>query len=82
MVAIRLMRTGKRGQPVYRIVVQDERRKLRGAVLETLGTYDPKAPAGGVTLNLERVEAWRARGAGITPRVRALVRRARAAAAA
>lgn len=80
MVTIRLMRTGKKSRPTYRIVVQDSRRKLDGGALETLGTYDPRRGEGLLTVKLDRVSAWRAKGAGVSPTVASLLRRAAKAA--
>jgi small subunit ribosomal protein S16 len=80
MVTIRLMRTGKKSRPTYRIVAQDSRSKLNGGCLETLGTYDPRRAGGAVTVKRERVDAWRAKGATVSPTVRDLLRRAKRAA--
>jgi small subunit ribosomal protein S16 len=81
MVTIRLMRTGKKNRPHYRVVVQETRRKANGSYLEAVGTYDPldRAP---LRLDLERVRVWQAKGAEVSSTVRALIRRAKTAAAA
>lgn len=42
MLAIRMQRTGRKGLPNYRIVVQDSRRTpLSGRVVAKLGSYNP-----------------------------------------
>lgn len=41
MLRIRLSRTGKKGQPSYRIVVSDKRSKRDGRVVERVGYYNP-----------------------------------------
>lgn len=80
MVAIRLMRIGKKSQPYYRIVAQDARRKADGACLEILGTFDPRAKNGaGVSVRQDRVKLWEARGAAVSATVRALLKKAAAA---
>ena len=53
MLAIRLMRTGAKKRPSYRIVVKEKQSKRDGAFLENLGTYNPtREPA---EINLNRV---------------------------
>lgn len=41
MLRIRLSRTGKKGQPSYRIVVSDKRSKRDGRIVERVGHYNP-----------------------------------------
>jgi small subunit ribosomal protein S16 len=41
MLRIRLTRTGKKGQPSYRVVVADIRSKRDGRVVERIGHYNP-----------------------------------------
>jgi small subunit ribosomal protein S16 len=80
MVKIRLQRRGSRNRPCYRVVAIDERDKRDGRALEFLGTYDPIARPVAIHLELEKIEAWRQRGARLSDAVSALVRRARKAA--
>ncbi|MGA2667026.1 MAG: 30S ribosomal protein S16 [Patescibacteria group bacterium] len=61
MLTIRLRRTGKKGQPLYRIVVADERTSVYGNYLEMIGTYNPKTKA--VTLDNEKALKWMTHGA-------------------
>ncbi|MDH3211015.1 MAG: 30S ribosomal protein S16 [Myxococcales bacterium] len=77
MVKIRLARVGAKKRPFYRVVAIDERRPRDGRALEFLGTYDPRLQGEQVDLKTERIEAWLAQGAQLTPTVRSLVRRAR-----
>jgi small subunit ribosomal protein S16 len=81
MVKIRLLRAGATKRPFYRIVALDERRKRDGRALELLGTYDPKASPAIVGLQLEKLDAWVARGAQLSETVRSLARQAREQAA-
>jgi small subunit ribosomal protein S16 len=77
MVKIRLMRTGAKKHPHYRIVAVDARRQRDGRALEFLGSYDPMADPEKIQVKTERVEAWLAQGAQLSPTVRSLVKRAR-----
>ena len=77
MVKIRLSRTGGKNTPYFRIVVVDERRKSNGRSLELLGTYDPRTAPEKLVIKTERVTAWQALGAQLSPTVKSLMRRAR-----
>lgn len=70
MVKIRLARRGKKNAAYYHIVVVDSRKKLNGAVLATIGSYNP-ALKGAAKVKLERVQydAWLAKGAQPTETV-------------
>jgi len=75
MVKIRLRRMGARKRPFYRIVAIDSRAARDARALEFLGTYDPTTDPERVTLESERIEHWRSRGAQLSPTVRSLLRR-------
>ena len=77
MVKIRLSRVGTKKRPFYRVVAIDQRKPRDGRPLEYLGTYDPGPDPEKVELKTERLEAWLAQGAQLSPTVRALLRRAR-----
>lgn len=81
MVKIRLQRAGAKNRPFYRVVAIDERRQRNGRALEFLGTYDPAPTPPRIQIEAERIEAWRGKGAQLSPAVHSLVRRARKAAA-
>lgn len=80
MLTIRLMRTGKKSRPYFRIVAQESARKVQGAYHESLGFYDPRGAAGGLKVDFEKVKSWEAKGASISPTVRSLLKRAKAVA--
>ncbi len=61
MLSIRLRRTGKKGQPTYRIVVADERAPIYGKYIELLGNYNPNTKA--TVLNKEKALEWMNKGA-------------------
>ena len=82
MLAIRLMRTGAKKRPSYRIVVKEKQSKRDGAFLENVGTYDPTRQPAEIKLKADRVRYWIARGAQPTDTVRQLIKQAAKAAAA
>ncbi|MBX3022507.1 MAG: 30S ribosomal protein S16 [Bdellovibrionales bacterium] len=77
MVVIRLARFGKKHSPRYRVTVADDRRCLRGKFIEVLGHYNP-TPQGAekeFTVDMEKVNAWIAKGAQPSERVKSLIRK-------
>ena len=82
MLAIRLLRTGAKKRPSYRIVVKEKQSKRDGAYLEKLGTYNPTREPAEINLNAERVRYWIERGAQPTDTVRRLIKQAAKAQAA
>jgi small subunit ribosomal protein S16 len=76
MVVIRLARGGANKRPFYHVVVADSRRAASGKFIESLGFYDPKAPAGRESLrvNVERMQHWAGKGAQLSPTVSRLVK--------
>lgn len=77
MLTIRLTRAGAKKRAFYRIIAIDSRKPRDGRPLEYLGTYDAVASPDKIQVDAERVEAWVAKGAQVSPTVRSLVRRAR-----
>ena len=82
MLAIRLMRTGAKKRPSYRIVVKEKQSKRDGAFLENLGTYNPTREPAEITLKDERVRYWIEQGAQPTDTVRQIIKQAAKAKAA
>ena len=76
MLAIRLMRTGAKKRPSYRIVVKEKQSKRDGAYLENLGTYNPTREPAEINLKSERVQYWISKGAQPTDTVRRLIKQA------
>jgi small subunit ribosomal protein S16 len=76
MLMIRLRRGGAKNNPVYRVVVSDSRKDTYGNYLEQVGFYDPNLDPPEIRLDLERVEEWRGKGAGVSETVRSLIRKA------
>jgi small subunit ribosomal protein S16 len=75
MVSIKLARTGTKHQAHYRFVVLDRKKPTNGAVIETLGYYDPMPKEPKIELNEERVSYWLGQGAQPTDSVRNLLKR-------
>lgn len=78
MVKIRLSRSGAKGRPFYHVVVADQRSKRDGRNIENIGFYNPIAAGKDkrFELDIERVNAWVAKGAQLTDKVAALVKEA------
>jgi small subunit ribosomal protein S16 len=78
MVKIRLSRGGAKGRPFYHIIVADERKARDGRNIERVGFYNPVAAGKEVRLQLdtEKVNAWVAKGAQLSDKVRWLVKEA------
>ena len=70
---IRLARYGAKKRPYYHIVITDSRNaRNSGAILETVGKYNPmldKKDEKRVVLNVEEIKAWMAKGAKPSDRV-------------
>jgi len=73
-VRLRLTRVGGRKDPVWRVVVADQRSKRDGRVIETVGHYNPQTNPSTITLDEQRVRDWLARGAQPSQAVRKLLR--------
>jgi len=73
-VRLRLTRIGGRKDPVWRVVVADQRSPRDGRVIETIGRYNPQTDPSTVTLDADRARLWLARGAQPTATVRKLLR--------
>lgn len=63
MLKIRLARTGKRGQPTYRIVVMEARSSRQGTVVDTIGSYNPALKQDAVVVDKQKYEEWVKKGA-------------------
>ena len=76
MLAIKLMRTGAKKRPSYRIVVKEKQSKRDGAYLENLGTYNPTREPAEINLKVDRVQYWIGKGAQPTDTVAQLIKQA------
>lgn len=74
MLAIRMQRTGRKGQAQFRMVVQDSRRTpSSGRVVANLGSYDPHTKVARV--DLEKAATYLSNGAQPSDRVAALLQK-------
>jgi small subunit ribosomal protein S16 len=57
------MRMGKKNQPVYRVVVMDQRAPRDGRYIEQIGRYDARQDPSLVQIDNERAVDWLSKGA-------------------
>ena len=72
-VRLRLTRIGGRKNPIWRVVVADQRAKRDGRVIETVGHYNAQTNPSTIVLDEERVRDWLSRGAQPSDSVRKLL---------
>jgi small subunit ribosomal protein S16 len=75
MVRIRLRRTGKKGQPSYRVVVADKESPRDGRFIEILGHYNPRTEPITVQIDADRALYWLSQGAQPSDAVARLLRK-------
>jgi len=73
MLRIRLSRTGKKGQPSYRIVVTEITAKRDGRIVERIGNYDPLTEPSTYTIKEDRALHFLSNGAQPTDAVARLL---------
>ncbi len=74
MLKIKLQPTGKKHQRSYRIVVAEDKSKLSGKVLDSIGTYNPHETENKIIVNKESYETWQKKGAQPTETLRKLIK--------
>ncbi|MHB1536273.1 MAG: 30S ribosomal protein S16 [Acidimicrobiales bacterium] len=72
-VKLRLMRMGKKKQPVYRVVAADSRSPRDGRFIEILGTYEPRVEPSRVIIDNAKAIHWLRHGAQPTETVARLL---------
>ena len=72
-VKIRLARHGAKKHPYYRVVVADSRMPRDGRYIELIGRYNPLTNPKTIDIDLEKVDAWIAKGAQPTSSAAALI---------
>jgi small subunit ribosomal protein S16 len=65
---------GSRKNPIWRVVVADQRSPRDGRVIETIGRYNAQTEPSEIVLDHERLQHWLDRGAQPTNTVRKLMR--------
>ena len=74
-VRIKMIRQGRRNEPLYRIVVNDKRSKHNGAYIENLGNYNPKADVDKkIIIKEERLVYWLKQGAQLSEALSAILK--------
>ena len=73
-VRMRLTRVGSRKNPIWRVVVADQRSKRDGRVIETVGHYNAQTNPSTIVLDEEKIRDWLSRGAEPSQTVRKLLR--------
>ena len=73
-VRLRLTRIGGRKDPVWRVVVADQRSKRDGRVIEIVGHYNAQTEPSTIKLDSDRIQHWLERGAQPTDQVRKLIK--------
>jgi small subunit ribosomal protein S16 len=73
-VRLRLTRVGGRRDPIWRVVVADQRSPRDGRFIETVGQYNPQTDPSTIKLDEDRVRVWLSKGAQPTATVRKLLK--------
>jgi small subunit ribosomal protein S16 len=71
---MRLTRIGGRKDPVWRVVVADQRSPRDGRIIESLGQYNARTEPSTVAVDEDRVRHWLSQGAQPTDQVRKLLK--------
>jgi len=74
MVRLRLTRVGGKKDPIWRVVVADQRSPRDGRVIETIGQYNPQTEPSTIRIDEERARHWLERGAQPSQQVSKLLR--------
>jgi small subunit ribosomal protein S16 len=74
-VRIRLTRIGGKKDPVWRVVVADQRSPRDGRVIETVGHYNAQTEPSTIDVDADRIRAWLAQGAQPSNQVRNILRK-------
>jgi small subunit ribosomal protein S16 len=62
-VRMRLTRVGSTKNPIYRIVVVDQRARRDGRAIEMVGQYNPRTEPSTIEIDADKAKAWLAKGA-------------------
>ena len=73
-VRMRLTRIGGKKDPVWRVVVADQRAPRDGRIIERVGHYNAQTEPSTISLDDDRVRHWLAQGAQPTDQVRKLLK--------
>jgi small subunit ribosomal protein S16 len=73
-VRVRLTRVGSKKNPIWRVVVADQRSPRDGRFIETIGQYNPQTEPSTIRIDTERYDHWVARGAQASNTVKQLMK--------
>jgi len=73
-VRVRLTRVGSRKNPIWRVVVADQRSPRDGRFIEMIGHYNPRTEPSTIKIDEDRLRHWLARGAQPTGTVKQLLK--------
>jgi small subunit ribosomal protein S16 len=74
MLKLRLTRTGRKKQPMYRLVVIEHSTRRDGRPVELLGYYNPATKES--NFKVEKIQNWLSNGAQPTETVNTLLKKA------
>jgi small subunit ribosomal protein S16 len=73
-VRLRLTRVGSKKNPIWRVVVADQRSPRDGRFIEAIGHYNPQTDPSTIVIDESRLEHWLSRGAEPTGTVKNLIK--------
>jgi small subunit ribosomal protein S16 len=73
-VRIRLRRVGSKKNPIWRVVVADQRSPRDGRTIETIGQYNAQPDPSLIVIDEDRAKHWLEKGAQPTRTVATLLR--------
>jgi small subunit ribosomal protein S16 len=75
-VRMRLTRIGSKKNPIYRVVVADQRSPRDGRFIEIVGRYNPQTEPSTIELDEAKVRDWLSKGAQPSDSVARLIKAA------
>jgi small subunit ribosomal protein S16 len=75
-VRMRLTRVGSKKNPIYRVVVADQRSPRDGRFIEIVGRYNPQSEPSLIELDEAKVKDWLGKGAQPSDAVAKLIKAA------
>jgi small subunit ribosomal protein S16 len=73
-VRLRLTRIGGKKNPIWRVVVADQRSPRDGRIIETVGQYNAQTEPSTIKIDEDRVRHWLSKGAQPTDQVKKLLK--------
>ena len=73
-VRMRLTRVGSKKNPIYRVVVADQRSPRDGRFIEIVGRYNPQSEPSLIELDEAKVKDWLGKGAQPSDAVAKLIK--------